>query len=61
GLGRGSTPDVGAQIKINEKVGNLGEIPVEKADGVHLHIEIRENGTLIDPEKVIGKTYEFKQ
>lgn len=61
GLGRGSTPDVGEQIKINEKVGNLGEIPVEKADGVHLHIEIRENGTLIDPEKIIGTTYELKK
>ncbi|MCH5189552.1 MAG: M23 family metallopeptidase [Oscillospiraceae bacterium] len=60
GLGRGSTPDVGTQIKINDKVGNLGEIPVEKADGVHLHIEIREKGNIIDPEKVIGQTYEFK-
>lgn len=60
GLGRGSTPDVGTQIKINDKVGNLGEIPVENADGVHLHIEIREKGNIIDPEKVIGQTYEFK-
>lgn len=60
GLGRGSTPDVGAQVKINDKVGNLGEIPVENADGVHLHIEIREKGNIIDPEKVIGQTYEFK-
>lgn len=60
GLGRGSTPEVGEQIEINAKVGNLGEIPVEKADGVHLHLEIRENGKLIDPEKVIGKTYEIK-
>lgn len=61
GLGRGSTLDVGTQIKINEKVGNLGEIPVEKADGVHLHLEILENGKQIDPEKVIGKTYELKK
>lgn len=61
GLGRGSTPEVGAQIKINGKVGNLGEIPVEKADGVHLHLEISENGKLIDPEKIIGKNYEFKK
>lgn len=60
GLGRGSTPDVGTQVKINDKVGNLGEIPVENADGVHLHIEIREKGNIIDPEKVIGQTYEFK-
>ncbi|MCH5170268.1 MAG: M23 family metallopeptidase [Oscillospiraceae bacterium] len=60
GLGRGSTPDVGTQIKINDKVGNLGEIPVENADGVHLHIEIREKGNIIDPEKVIGQTYLFK-
>ncbi len=61
GLGRGSTQEVGAQIKINEKVGNLGEIPVEKADGAHLHLEIFENGKQIDPEKVIGKTYELKK
>lgn len=60
GLGRGSTPDVGAQVKINDKIGNLGDIPVEKADGVHLHLEIRENGKNIDPEKVIGTNYEFK-
>ncbi len=60
GLGRGSTLEVGQQVKINDKVGNLGEIPVEKADGIHLHIEIREKGELINPEKVIGQTYKFK-
>lgn len=61
GLGRGSTPEVGTQVKINDKIGNLGEIPVEKADGVHLHLEIREQDKLIDPEKVIGTNYEFKK
>lgn len=61
GLGRGSTPDVGTKIKINDKVGNLGEIPIEKADSVHLHFEIREKGELIDPEKVIGQNYRFNQ
>lgn len=60
GLGRGSTPDVGQKVKINDKIGNLGEIPIEKADGVHLHIEVTENGENIDPAKIMGKTYEFK-
>ena len=60
GLGRGRTPDVGETVKINDKIGNLGEIPIEKADGVHLHIEVCENGENIDPVKIMGQTYEFK-
>lgn len=60
GLGRGSTPDVGETVKINDKIGNLGEIPIEKADGVHLHIEVCENVENIDPVKIMGQTYEFK-
>ncbi len=60
GLGRGSTVDIGESVKINDKIGNLGEIPIEKKDGVHLHIEILENGENIDPAKIMGKTYELK-
>lgn len=59
GLGRGSTVDVGEEIKINDKIGNLGEIPLEKNDGPHLHIEVCENGKNIDPQKVMGQTYKF--
>lgn len=59
GLGRGSSPEVGTRVKMNDKVGNLGEVPVEKSDGVHLHLEICENGRSVDPEKVIGGTYAF--
>lgn len=59
GLGRGSTVEVGEQVKINDKIGNLGEIPIEKADGPHLHIEVREDGKNIDPEKIMGIVYKF--
>lgn len=55
GFGKGSTVSVGDKVKINDKVGNLGEIPIEKAEGAHLHLEIYENGKLVDPMKAMGK------
>ena len=39
----------------NETVlGVVGEIPVEAADGSHIHLEIRVNGVLQDPLDVMG-------
>lgn len=55
GFGKGSTVSVGDKVKINDKVGNLGEIPLEKADGTHLHLEIYQDGKLVDPMKAMGK------
>lgn len=49
GLGRGSTVNAGEPIKINEKVGNLGTIPVESADGIHLHLEFWQDKTAVNP------------
>lgn len=54
GLGKGSTVEVGAQVKINDKIGNLGAIPIESADEVHLHFETRQDGKAIDPFTAMG-------
>ncbi len=56
GLGKGSTVAAGQTVKINDKVGNLGEIPIEKKDGVHLHLEIYKDGKAVSPSDYIGQT-----
>lgn len=53
GLGKGSTVAVGETVKINDKIGNLGAIPIEAADEVHLHFEILQDGKAVDPMTVL--------
>lgn len=53
GLGKGSTAAVGDKVKINDRIGNLGSVPVESADEVHLHFEIRQDGTAVDPMPIL--------
>lgn len=53
GLGKGSTAAVGDKVKINDRIGNLGSIPVESADEVHLHFELRQDGTAVDPIPIL--------
>lgn len=55
GLGRGSTVTEGQTVKINDKVGNLGEIPIERKDGAHLHLEIYKDGKAVSPSDYLGK------
>lgn len=54
GLGKGSTPEVGTQVKINDRIGNLGTIPMESADEIHLHFEMRQDGKAVDPFAAMG-------
>ncbi|HIU35420.1 MAG TPA: M23 family metallopeptidase [Candidatus Fimenecus excrementigallinarum] len=54
GLGRGSTAAVGEQVQVNDRIGNLGEIPVEAADDAHLHLELWQDGEAVDPADVLG-------
>lgn len=54
GLGKGSTVTVGARVKINDRIGNLGAIPIESADEVHLHFEMRQDGKAVDPFTAMG-------
>ncbi len=59
GLEKNSTPEPGTEVKINEKIGTLGEIPLESADGVHLHLEIHRDGVTACPTDYLDKRIEF--
>lgn len=56
GLGKGSTVVEGESIKINDKIGNLGTVPIEIGEDVHLHFEILQDGVAVDPLIAMGKT-----
>ena len=49
GLTKPSVLPVGTEIKKDQAIGKLGEIPVESADEPHLHLEITVNGKIVDP------------
>lgn len=41
-------------VKKGDVLSNVGEIPSEKKDGVHLHVSVRVNGSYVDPLSVIS-------
>lgn len=45
----------GQTVKQAEPLGTLGEIPIEKAEVIHLHLETSIDGKLCDPLAVMGK------
>ncbi len=59
GLERGSTVQPGDKVKTNQKIGLLGEIPIESADGVHLHLEMHKDGITVSPTDYLDKRIEF--
>lgn len=59
GLQKDSTLKAGATVKANEKIGLLGEIPIEKDDGIHLHLEIMKDGNLVSPSDYLGKSVDI--
>lgn len=56
GLEKDSTVNVGDEVKSGGKIGSLGTIPIEEADGVHLHLEVTQDGSITDPIAAMGKT-----
>lgn len=54
GLGKGSTVKAGDEVKINQRIGNLSEVPIEKADGIHLHFETTLDGMTVNPIVALG-------
>lgn len=59
GLAKDSTVQPGDTVKINQKIGVLGETPLESADGVHLHLEIHCDGVTVSPADYLDKRIEF--
>lgn len=41
--------DIGDSVKAGDKIGKAGTNVTEKAEGVHLHLEVMEEGKLVDP------------
>ena len=59
GLQKDSTLKPGDTVKANEKIGLLGEIPIEKDDGIHLHLEIMKDGNAVSPSDYLGKSVDI--
>lgn len=55
GLGRGSTLEVGCEVKLNDTIGYLGEVPAESDMPTHLHFELTRDGEYCDPLEILGK------
>ncbi|MDD6021744.1 MAG: peptidoglycan DD-metalloendopeptidase family protein [Acutalibacteraceae bacterium] len=43
------------EVKKDQVIGTLGNIPIESADNTHLHLEITINGKITDPIAALGK------
>ena len=54
GLKKDSVPEPNEKIKANQQIGVLGEIPMESADGMHLHFEMYKDGKNVSPIKYLG-------
>lgn len=55
GLKKGTTLAEGTFVKSGEKIGTLGSVPVESADGEHLHLEVKVDGKTVDPLEALNK------
>lgn len=47
----------GSQVCRGDKIGSLGSIPIEAADGGHLHLEVEINGKAVDPLEAMDIAY----
>lgn len=55
GLKKGTTLAEGTFVKSGERIGSLGTVPVEAADGEHLHLEVKVDGKTVDPLEALNK------
>ena len=56
--GLGDNPPVpkDATVKMGDTIGEVGDLPIERADGYHLHLELYLDGRIVDPIEAMGKT-----
>lgn len=45
---------VGDTVKVNQPIASLGEIPSERVEAVHLHLEMTKENTPVDPLHIMG-------
>lgn len=55
GMKNGSCLTEGSEVKMRDKIGSLGHIPVEIGEEDHLHLEILIDGEYVDPLKAMNK------
>lgn len=55
GMKSGSCLPEGSEVKMYDKIGSLGHIPVEIGEEDHLHFEILIDGENVDPLKALNK------
>lgn len=55
GMKKGSCLSEGSEVKMYDKIGSLGHIPVEIGEVDHLHLEILIDGENVDPLKALNK------
>lgn len=49
-----SSVNVGATVSVGDKIGVAGTMLTESSDGIHVHLEMKKNGALVDPAEYIG-------
>lgn len=55
GLSDKNLPKAGDEVKQFDHIGTLGTVPVEAADGAHLHFTVAINGKTVDPLEAMNK------
>ena len=55
GMKKGSCLAQGDEVKMRDKIGSLGHIPVEIGEEDHLHFEVLIDGESVDPLKALNK------
>ena len=56
GLGETGLVKNGTAVKAGDVIGTVGELPLEKNEDAHVHLEIRRDGVLTDPLELLGLT-----
>lgn len=56
GLSQDGAVGIGDTVKAGQSLGTLGDIPIEKEDGLHLHFEVIKGETQIEPFAALDLT-----
>ena len=53
-LEQGTTVSIGTTLQAGDVLGTVAAVPIENADGCHLHFECRRGGMLTDPMEILS-------